>query len=663
MSYQIVHSTFGRYRIRIPQLAYDSEFASKLKVLVESLAFVTEVRINAQASSLIVSYQDDFCSTTALEKFVACIQAVDGSEIPLTQSLPEGEDLKPEVNQWKDLGFPTLSLTLALLAAPLELPPLILFLAIAGAATPWLNRAADNLLNQRQPNIDLLDSAWMTMQAVQGQFIAPSLKTVLVEVRRTLRGNTTHTREELSLNLLKELDQYVWVELDGEEQHVHISNLQEGDRIIVKSGEMILVDGIVLYGYGLIDSQNLTGSSKPVVCSQGHDIYASTILLEGELCVLVKGIGLNTRAGLAALLAELAPVHDTKIGALQAEFVKNAILPTLALGGTIYLMTGNIGAAISPYQFDFGSGIPISISTTVLQALIYAVRHGIYIRSGGILEALAHVNAVVFDTKVLVLDSPDTLEAITILQSQNIDIYLVSDAPESITLDVAALLGIHPHHVCAEAPSSQKINLVRGLQHQGKTVAFVGDEKDDAIRLAHAHVSIAFAKTSEIPHTTTDVVILEDDLRGVTHAIAIAKRAMEIIYENTATIVIPNLFMQIGGGMVLGVNPVYNVIVNNGTAFVAEFLNGSRPLFETNFLPPLRSSSQRISLGNIEEYSSSNGKALKQSELAKRLGVSPQSLTYKRLKPEFPIWTQARDPEGIAWDFDPVAKRYRHSPA
>lgn len=457
--------------------------------------------------------------------------------------------------------------------------------------------------------------------------------------------------------MLNQLDQYVWVELDGEEQHIHIRNLQEGDRIIIKSGEMILVDGIILDGYGLINTQNLTGSSTPVVCSQGQDIYASSILLEGCLCVLVKRIGLNTRAGLAALVTELAPVHDTKIGAFQAEFVRNAIFPTLALGGTIYLMTGNIGAAISPYQFDFGSGIPISISTTILQALIYAVRHGIYIRSGGILEALAQIDAIVFDINVLALDSPETMEAIAILQGQNIDIYLVSDAPASIALDIATQLGVHPHQVCGEVPLTQKINLIRGLRHQGKIVAFVGYEEDDAVRLAHANVSISFAKASEIPHTTIDVVILEDDLRGVTNAIAIAKRAMEIIYENTATIVIPNLFMQIGGGMLLGVNPVYNVIVNNGTAFVAEFFNGSRPIFETNFLPPLRSNSQKTNRGKFEEY----GKALKQDELAKRLKVSSQSLTRKRLKPEFPIWTQARDPEGIAWDFDPVAKRYRHS--
>ncbi len=500
------------------------------------------------------------------------------------------------------------------------------------------------------------------MQTVQGQFVAPALKTVLVEVRRTLRGNTTQTREEQSLTVLNDLDQYVWVESEEEPQHIHISNLQEGDRLLVKSGEMIIADGIVLYGYGLVDTQNLTGNSTPVVCSEGKDVYASTVLLEGRLCILVKRTGLNTRAALAALLTEMSPVHDTKIGALQAQFVTNAILPTLALGGTIYLMTGNIGAAISPYQFDFGSGVPISLSTKVLQALTYAVLQGIYIRSGGILEALSQIDAIVFDLDVLV-DAPETIEAIAILQSQNVEIYLVSHAPGSIAIDQAIRLGINPHHVCAEAPLSQKINLIHGLQHQGKTVAFMADEEDEAVRSAQAHVSICFAKTSHIPNTTADVVILEEDLRGVTHAMAIAKRAMETIYENTATIVIPNLLMQIGGGMLIGVNPVYNVIVNNSTAFMAEFFNGSRPLFEKNFLPPLRSSSPKLSLsqGKIVEYSSFNGKALKQSELAKRLGVSSQSLTSKRQKPEFPIWTQARDPEGIAWNFDPTSKSYRHA--
>jgi len=54
---------------------------------------------------------------------------------------------------------------------------------------------------------------------------------------------------------------------------------------------------------------------------------------------------------------------------------------------------------------------------------------------------------------------------------------------------------------------------------------------------------------------------------------------MAAVYQNTALIVIPNLLMQIGGGMFLGVNPTWNVIVNNSSAFIAEFINSSTPIF------------------------------------------------------------------------------------
>ncbi len=629
MSYQVIHSTLGRYRIRVPQLANDSDFADKLKTLVKSLGFVTEVSINAPARSLIISYEiNAISSTTALEKFARCIDRVNSIEIPFEEPSLEGSDLKPEVNESKDLGLPFLSLSLALLAVPFEIPPLIVVLALVGAAMPWFNRASDSLLNHHQPNIDLLDSAWMTLQATQGQYVAPALKTTMVEMRRTLRGKTTHIREEQSLNLLSELDQYVWVELNGQEQRIRASELQVGERIIIKPGEMILVDGLILYGWGLVDMQNFTSSPTPLVCSQGQQVYASTVLLEGELNVLVKRIGANTCAGLAALLAKLTPVHDTKIGAQQAELVRNMVMPTLALGGMIYLMTGNLGAAISPYQLDFCSGIPISISTTVIQALTYAAQNGVYIRSGRVLELLAEIDAIVFDINALAVDSPETVEAIATLRRQKIDTYFITSDPQETTLDVAGRLGIHPDYTCAEALLNQKINLVRGLQHQGKTIAFVGEEEDDTVRFAHANVSIVFAKTSDISHTTADVVILEDDLRGVIHAIAIARRAMEVVYQNTATILVPNLFMQIGGGIFLGLNPILNVIVNNSTAFISEFLNDSRPLFEPNFLPPLRSSCQQ-SIQEKLEYSSLHNKALISSELAK-----PSAVT--EMKPESP---------------------------
>ncbi|MBD2440824.1 HMA2 domain-containing protein [Nostoc sp. FACHB-110] len=583
MFYQVVHSTQGRCRIRVPRLADDLEFAENLNRLVESWQFVTKVRINPAASSLIVEYKVSRVNFEDAQKYLStciekasCFQQTSLIETSNEETIEES-DLIPEVNQWRDLSLPLLSLSLAIFAAPLELPPLLIIIAIAGAAMPWFNRAADSIVNQRHPNIDLLDSAWMTLQTVQGQYIAPALKTTLVEIRRSLRGTVEEAREQQARDFLNYLHQDIWVERDQLQPAVRAIELQVGDRITIHAGEIIPVDGRIISGSGLVDCSYLTSIDTPIHYSLGQEIYASSRLLEGELSILVERTGENTRLGLIAHLMQTTPVHDTHIGAQQAEFVKNAIVPTLVLGGTIFAVTGNLGAAISPFQFDFGSGIPISISTTILSALTYAVQNGIYIRSGRVVELLAQLNTlVIHDSALLYLNTTtsDCIQAIATLQEQGITVYLVSEDSLAKTSILANKFGIHTHHILAESDPQQQANLVDGLRSQGGCVAVLGINGD-----CQADISVSLAFGGNISQEA-DVVLLDQQLPGLIYAIAIAQRAMEVVYQNTATIVIPNLMMQIGGGMFLGVNPIWNVIVNNSSAFIAEFLNGSRPIFD-----------------------------------------------------------------------------------
>jgi len=585
MFYQVVHSTLGRCRIRVPRLADDLEFAENLNRLVESLQFVTEVRINPAASSLIVNYKVSVVNFEDAQKYLltciekaSCTQQANLIETS-DEEIIEESDLIPEVNQWRDLGLPLLSLSLAIFAVPLELPPLLIITAIAGAAMPWFNRAADSIVNQQHPNIDLLDSAWMTLQTVQGQYIAPALKTSLVEIRRSLRGTVVKAREQTALDFLNYLHQDIWVQRDQLQPAVRAIELQAGDRIMIYAGEIIPVDGRILSGSGLVDCSYLTSIATPMHYSLGQEVYASSRLLEGELSILVERTGENTRLGLIAHLMQTTPVHDTNIGAQQAEFVKNAIVPTLVLGGTIFATTGNLGAAISPFQFDFGSGIPISISTTILSALTHAVQNGIYIRSGRVVELLTQLNTVVIhDSALLYLNTTasDCIQAIATLQKQGITVYLVSEDSLAKTTILAKKFGIHANHILAESYPQQQANLVDGLRSQRECVAVLGINGD-----CPADISVSLAFSGNVCTETADVVLLDQQLQGLIYAIAIAKRAMEVVYQNTATIVVPNLMMQIGGGMFLGVNPVWNVIVNNGSAFIAEFLNGSRPIFDS----------------------------------------------------------------------------------
>ncbi|MBE9225591.1 hypothetical protein IQ264_09175 [Phormidium sp. LEGE 05292] len=487
-----IHSIPGRCRLRVDKIGSDRKFTDRLKQLVESWEMTIAVRINQAARSLIVTYKEDAIAIEAAQNYLnTCIQsAANLTTTNVSDSGIDSEDLIPLVNQWRDLTLPVLSLSLALLAVPLELPVVLVGGAIAAAAMPWFNRATDSLLKDRQPNIDLLDSLWMGLHTVQGNFVAPALKTCLVESRRSWRK----------------------------------TNAQNWENQVILAAEV---------------SDNLPR--------------------------------------LIAHQIQTAPVHDTQLGAAQAHFLREAIVPTILMGGAIFAATGNLSAAIAPFQLDFGSGIPISISTTLLSALVLAVQQGAYIRSGGVLEKLAQVDTIVLDTGLR--DNTictSTREAIAVLQNQGISVYLLHNPdiyPETIAMR-AKWLGIPISHIIS-------VNHIKTLQSSGKRVATIGEYSKSIS--ANADISVLMTQPNwtieEIVKTPADVVLLDRDWWGLVNAIEIAKKAYERVYQNTAIVFFPNLIVTCGG-VFFGLNPIVNVIVNNGSALVAEFINNQHPLFE-----------------------------------------------------------------------------------
>jgi cation transport ATPase len=603
MLYQIIHSIAGRCRVRVPKLANDSQFAQAIQQQMVALTFVIEVRVNAAACSLVVYYQSGMAIEEAQRQILNRIwqlehpahTPLDETAIACAAPAEAGGDLIPLVNQWRDLGMPALSLTVALLAVPLELPVVLVGAAIAGAAMPWLRRAINSLAN-RQPSIDILDWVWMAAQTLRGQYAAPALKTVLVEVRRTLRGNVTEERQQQVLALLQQLNQPLSVNRNGEDCLIALTDLQLGDCLSIRSGELIPVDGRIISGGGLIDHRTVTGCETPTLHTVGDAVHATSYLVQGEICIIVERIGADTRISLISQLMQSTPVHDTHIGSQQAELVRQVVFPTLMFGGLVFATTGNVGAAISPFQLDFGSGIPISVSTVMVAALIQTMRHGVYIRHGRALEALAHLDVIVLDAALFNLDRVNRCDfsaAIATLQTQGIHIYLMTTQPLESVLPFAHSLHLAPHHILAAATLQQQVALVQGLQNQGKTVAVLGVQESRVTSIACADLSISLSPTPPLTETSADIVLLDPDLQSLVYGMAIARRTLEMVYQNTALIVIPNLFMQIGGGMILGVHPVWNVIVNNGSAFVAEFINSTRPLFDD--IPPPRSVMQPVS--------------------------------------------------------------------
>ncbi|MBD2491729.1 heavy metal translocating P-type ATPase [Aulosira sp. FACHB-615] len=176
---------------------------------------------------------------------------------------------------------------------------------------------------------------------------------------------------------------------------------------------------------------------------------------------------------------------------------------------------------------------------------------------------------------------PETREVINhLLRVEGVEVHMLTGDNQRTAKAVAAELGIAPANTHAEAFPEQKAAVVRELHEQGKTVAFVGDGINDSPALAFADVSISFAHGSEIARETADVVLMENDLRGILEAIALARNAKKLIRQNTSIVAIPNI-AAMAIAVLFGLNPLGATVVNNGSTIVAG-VNGLRPILKNS---------------------------------------------------------------------------------
>jgi heavy metal translocating P-type ATPase len=162
-----------------------------------------------------------------------------------------------------------------------------------------------------------------------------------------------------------------------------------------------------------VDQKMLTGEPIPVVKRPGDQVQAGTVVTEGKLSLRAeRPWAESTTARVIGLILD-APVNETRIQR-YGELFADRVVPWSFLGaGVTLLRTGRLDAAAALLMIDFGTGIRIAASTTVLAAMIEAAREGILIKGGRHLERLAEVDAVIFDkTGTLTLGAPEVVAVV-----------------------------------------------------------------------------------------------------------------------------------------------------------------------------------------------------------------------------------------------------------
>ena len=329
---------------------------------------------------------------------------------------------------------------------------------IAAAYTVWRSIAfvwkGIRCLLHRKLEVEVLDALSITASLLRGDYSTAGSVMFLLTVGSLLEEWTRKkSLDDLARSMALNVDK-VWVRTPQGEVLVPLTRVHAGDEVVVRSGNMIPLDGMVLEGEAMVNQAALTGESMPVRKTTGATVYAGTVVEEGE-CVLVAKAegGANRYDKIVAMIEESEKLKSgTENRALQ---LADRLVPW-CLAGTVatYAFTRNVTRAISILMVDFSCALKLSMPLAVLSAMRECGEYHITVKGGKYLEALAKADTIVFDkTGTLTRATPQVVQVVPF-----------SGCGEQEVLQLAACLEEHfPHSMANAVVRAAK---ERGISHE-----------------------------------------------------------------------------------------------------------------------------------------------------------------------------------------------------
>lgn len=316
----------------------------------------------------------------------------------------------------------------------------------------YISEGLKSLLNGKL-SVSVLDATAVTVSLVRGDFSTASSVMFMLGLGELLE-DWTHKKSvsdlagAMSLNVDK-----VWLK-NGEETLVSVSDVKEGDRIIVRTGNMIPLDGKVVDGEAAVNQASMTGEALPVRKVCGSYAYAGTVVEEGECVIEVEKVSGGGRYDrIVKMIEKSEKLKSTAED--KASRLADRLVP-YTLGGTVltYLLTRNVTKTLAVLMVDFSCALKLSMPIAVLSAMRECNQYNISVKGGKFLEAAAKADTIVFDkTGTLTYAQPKVAKIVTF-----------GNRAENDMLRLAACLEEHYPHSLANAVVEEA--KARGLNHE-----------------------------------------------------------------------------------------------------------------------------------------------------------------------------------------------------
>ncbi len=442
MRCKILHTSAGRLRIHLCVNGMTLRQADVLEYYIRNIDGITDVKVYDRTADTVIFYRgSNKRIIEALAEF-SFESAENEGLVPDHTSRVLNREFEDKLVMKVLLRFASKSF----LPAPIRAGMAII------RSVRYISAGLKSLLNGKL-SVSVLDATAVTVSLVRGDFSTASSVMFMLGLGELLE-DWTHKKSvsdlagAMSLNVDK-----VWLK-NGEETLVSVSDVKEGDRIIVRTGNMIPLDGKVVEGEAAVNQASMTGEALPVRKVCGSYAYAGTVVEEGECVIEVEKVSGGGRYDrIVKMIEESEKLKSTAED--KASRLADRLVP-YTLGGTVltYLLTRNVTKTLAVLMVDFSCALKLSMPIAVLSAMRECNQYNISVKGGKFLEAAAKADTIVFDkTGTLTYAQPKVAKIVTF-----------GNRAENDMLRLAACLEEHYPHSLANAVVEEA--KARGLNHE-----------------------------------------------------------------------------------------------------------------------------------------------------------------------------------------------------
>ena len=355
---------------------------------------------------------------------------------------------------------------------------------------------------------------------------------------------------------------------DGQVREVPVSTIEKGDVLEVRPGEKVPVDGEVISAESFmtadaayVDESMITGEPTPAEKKKGSKVLAGTIPSQGKFRMRAREVGENT--ALAHIIQMVQQAQASK-APVQRIVDKAALVFVPVVGGisvltfALWLLIGGtdmmpqaILSAVAVLVVACPCAMGLATPTALMVGIGSAAQDKVLIKDATALERLRKVDALVTDkTGTLTIPNqnvdftksdnlpleereqlkPHAAEAMKQLRKWGIEVWMMSGDKGEAARYWAQKAGIT--HYKSKVLPTDKEEMVRQLQSEGKTVAMIGDGINDTQALALADVSIAIGRGTDVAMDVAQVTLMGDDLRAIPNTVILSRKTVKMIWEN-----------------------------------------------------------------------------------------------------------------------------------